>query len=211
MPVNFDAPCETGSRGAAHGPDNGPHGQCDRHGASRAAGTGRGQPHAARSSASWPPSAGSSRSPGGCSPTPRPRSGSTASSPATGPARSCCESAENGRSWSRWSFVGRAQRRRAHRARRRGALDRQPARSACRAGGDPLEALRETVELLHTEPLPGLPPLTGGMVGYLGYDAVRRLERLPELTDRRPAAARAGRCCSPPTWPRSTTTRARSR
>ena len=32
-----------------------------------------------------------------------------------------------------------------------------------------------------TEPLPGLPPLTGGMVGYLGYDVVRRLERLPVL------------------------------
>ena len=37
------------------------------------------------------------------------------------------------------------------------------------------------IEELHTEPLPGLPPLTGGMVGYLGYDVVRRLERLPEL------------------------------
>ncbi|MFL6166998.1 MAG: chorismate-binding protein, partial [Ornithinibacter sp.] len=31
--------------------------------------------------------------------------------------------------------------------------------------------------------LPGLPPLTGGLVGYIGYDAVRRLERLPELTE----------------------------
>ena len=30
--------------------------------------------------------------------------------------------------------------------------------------------------------LPGLPPLTGGLVGFLGYDAVRRLERLPDLT-----------------------------
>ena len=47
--------------------------------------------------------------------------------------------------------------------------------------GTPLEALHQTVAALHTEPLPGLPPLTGGMVGYLSYDAVRRLERLPEL------------------------------
>ena len=31
---------------------------------------------------------------------------------------------------------------------------------------------------------PGLPPLTGGLVGYLGYDVVRRLERLPD--DQRP-------------------------
>ena len=38
------------------------------------------------------------------------------------------------------------------------------------------------IEELRSERLPGLPPLTGGMVGYLGYDVVRRLERLPELT-----------------------------
>jgi anthranilate synthase component 1 len=44
--------------------------------------------------------------------------------------------------------------------------------------GDPLAALSETLRLLHTESLPGLPPLTGGMVGYLGYDIVRRLERI---------------------------------
>src|SRR5581483_209694 len=29
--------------------------------------------------------------------------------------------------------------------------------------------------------LPGLPPFTGGAVGYFAYDAVRRLERLPSL------------------------------
>ncbi len=45
-------------------------------------------------------------------------------------------------------------------------------------GGDPLRALAETLGRLHTEPLAGLPPLTGGMVGYLGYDIVRRLERI---------------------------------
>ena len=28
--------------------------------------------------------------------------------------------------------------------------------------------------------MPGLPPLTGGMVGYLSYDSVRRWERLPD-------------------------------
>lgn len=90
------------------------------------------------------------------------------------------ESAEIGRSWSRWSFVG------AHCAatltEHKGVatwLGAPPAGMA--SGGDPLVALRACVEELRTKPLPGLPPLTGGMVGYLGYDVVRRLERLPEL------------------------------
>jgi len=92
------------------------------------------------------------------------------------------ESAENGRSWSRWSFVG---------VRSAAALTEIDGEAAwvgtppvgMPAGGDPMRALRETVELLHSDPLPGLPPLTGGMVGFIGYDAVRRLERLPVLTE----------------------------
>jgi len=48
-------------------------------------------------------------------------------------------------------------------------------------GGDPLQALHATLELLKTEPLPGLPPLSGGLVGFFAYDMVRRLERLPSL------------------------------
>jgi anthranilate synthase component I len=90
------------------------------------------------------------------------------------------ESAEHGRVWSRFSFVGV----------RSAATLTERGGSATWTGtppagvpldGDPLVALRETVALLHTERLPGLPPLTGGMVGFIGYDAVRRLEKLPEL------------------------------
>lgn len=47
-------------------------------------------------------------------------------------------------------------------------------------GGDPLVVLAETLELLHTPQVPGLPPLVSGLVGYLGYDVIRRLERLPD-------------------------------
>jgi anthranilate synthase component I len=88
------------------------------------------------------------------------------------------ESAENGRSWSRWSFVG------ARSAATLTAVDGELVWTGdvpvgLPTGGDPLAALRTVVEELHSEPLPGLPPLTGGMVGYLGYDVVRRLERLP--------------------------------
>ena len=49
-----------------------------------------------------------------------------------------------------------------------------------------MRMLRETVAALAGpvgDPSDGLPPLTGGMVGYLGYDLIRRFERLPELTE----------------------------
>ncbi|HEX7305744.1 anthranilate synthase component I [Lentzea sp.] len=92
------------------------------------------------------------------------------------------ESAENGRSWSRWSFIG---------VRSSAALTATGGEAFWTGtrpvglpdGGDPMQALRETVEVLRTDPLPGLPPLTGGMVGYIGYDAVRRLERLPVIAE----------------------------
>jgi anthranilate synthase component I len=47
-------------------------------------------------------------------------------------------------------------------------------------GGDPLAVLEETLQELHTPRDPDLPPLVSGLVGYLGYDVVRRLERLPD-------------------------------
>src|SRR5262249_59525960 len=49
-----------------------------------------------------------------------------------------------------------------------------------RETGDPLEVLGRAWRTLRAPRLPGLPPLTGGFVGYLSYDVVRRLERLPE-------------------------------
>ncbi|MFG3245877.1 anthranilate synthase component I [Streptomyces sp. NPDC048187] len=105
------------------------------------------------------------------------------------------ESAENGRSWSRYSFVG---------VRSAATLTEKDGQAHWQGtppvgvptDGDPLAALRATVAALHTprdlaDDL-DLPPFTGGMVGYLGYDIVRRLEkvgpgdrddlRLPELT-----------------------------
>jgi anthranilate synthase component 1 len=44
-------------------------------------------------------------------------------------------------------------------------------------------ALRDTVAALATAPIPGLPPLTGGMVGAITYDAVRNWERVPEVAE----------------------------
>ena len=91
------------------------------------------------------------------------------------------ESAELGGVWSRYSFVGAQSH--ATLTERDGSahwLGEPPV--GVPTDGDPLVALRGTVAALHTERLPGLPPLTGGLVGVIGYDAVRRLERLPDLT-----------------------------
>ncbi|OON71737.1 anthranilate synthase component I [Streptomyces tsukubensis] len=103
------------------------------------------------------------------------------------------ESAENGKSWSRYSFVGvRSAATLTERDGQAHWLGTPPV--GVPAAGDPLDALRATVEALHTphDLAAGLPPFTGGMVGYLGYDIVRRLEKvgpgerddlkLPELT-----------------------------
>ncbi|MEU1896506.1 anthranilate synthase component I [Streptomyces pristinaespiralis] len=106
------------------------------------------------------------------------------------------ESAENGRTaqlWSRYSFIGvRSDATLTVRDDQAHWLGNAPV--GVPTEGDPLHALRETVRTLHTprDLASGMPPFTGGMVGYLGYDIVRRLEKigpgerddlkLPELT-----------------------------
>ena len=89
------------------------------------------------------------------------------------------ESAEHGGVWSRYSIIG------ARSAATLTELDGQahwigqpPA--GVPTDGDPTEALRATVAALATERIAGLPPLTGGMVGAITYDAVRRWERVPD-------------------------------
>lgn len=93
------------------------------------------------------------------------------------------ESAEQGGIWSRFSFVGAAS---------FGMLtqDGDDVRwldyglSAERAlgpdaTGRPLDALAALHERWSSPRIPGLPPLTGGLVGFIGWEAVRQLERLP--------------------------------
>ena len=88
------------------------------------------------------------------------------------------ESAEQG-VWSRYSFIG--VRAAATLTERDGqAVWTGHAPVGLPSGGDPLEAVRETLRLLHTPRTDGLPPFTSGLVGYLSYDIVRRLERLPD-------------------------------
>ncbi|RKQ36490.1 anthranilate synthase component I [Kocuria tytonis] len=88
------------------------------------------------------------------------------------------ESAAEGGVWSRYSFVG------AGSVATLTAKDGQAhwlgdAPAGAPTDGDPLEALRATMQLLHTEPFEGVPPLTSGMVGFVGWEAVRHWEKLP--------------------------------
>jgi len=89
------------------------------------------------------------------------------------------ESVEGGERWGRFSFVGRA-----------------PLATLVAEGRDvrasgPLEvptgeigvlvALERLLESYRSPALEGLPPLFAGVVGYLGYDVVREVERLPDV------------------------------
>ena len=90
------------------------------------------------------------------------------------------ESVEGGEQVGRYSFVGVGLHRRVE---LRGETivwsgeDAGPRETA--AGGDVLDALRAELARFRPAPMPGLPRLSGGAVGYLGYDVVRFFERLP--------------------------------
>ena len=93
------------------------------------------------------------------------------------------ESAEQGKRWSRYSFVG---------VRSAGVLTERDGVTQWLGDAlpgltddlpsDPLDAVRTLARRLRSPRVPDLPPLTGGLVGYLGYDVVRRLERLPRTS-----------------------------
>jgi anthranilate synthase component I len=51
------------------------------------------------------------------------------------------------------------------------------------AGEDILHVLKAELGNYEAAPLPGLPRLSGGAVGYLGYDVVRYFERLPATAE----------------------------
>ena len=95
------------------------------------------------------------------------------------------ESAEQGGIWSRFSFVGVSS---------FGVLTQVDDRATWldyglpveRALGEshptgPLDAVAHLYERWSTPHVPGHPPLTGGLVGFIGWEAIRQLERLPHV------------------------------
>jgi len=90
------------------------------------------------------------------------------------------ESVEHGERWSRFSFLGRQPLATLVARGRRLEVDGTvPASVPLDCGV--LAAVEELVRVYRSPELPDLPPLHGGLVGYLGYDVVREVERLPDV------------------------------
>jgi anthranilate synthase component 1 len=91
------------------------------------------------------------------------------------------ESVEHAERWSRWSFVGR--RAAATLVSIDGTVHVEggalPAQVRTDAGI--LAALEDVLDRYRSPRLDDLPPLHGGLVGYLGYDVVREVERLEDV------------------------------
>lgn len=94
------------------------------------------------------------------------------------------ESADQAGKWSRYSFLGVS----VH-----GILSEAEGVARWRDCGmgeeeafggeaptEPLEALRALNAHWLSDPVPGMPPFPGGLVGHIGWDMVRHLEKLPD-------------------------------
>ncbi|MDP9023202.1 MAG: anthranilate synthase component I [Actinomycetota bacterium] len=88
------------------------------------------------------------------------------------------ESAEHGERWGRYSFVGLEPflilRGRDGTVSWEGGVP-----PAGRDATGPLDALDKVTRALTGPAIPGLPPLHSGAVGYIGWEAVREIERVP--------------------------------
>ena len=92
------------------------------------------------------------------------------------------ESVEGGERWARYSFIGGDAFGVVTAKDGRVSLD-GIAPVAPTEGESPLAYVGRLLEACRAPALEGLPPLHGGAVGFLGYDCVRELERLPDAPD----------------------------
>jgi anthranilate synthase component 1 len=92
------------------------------------------------------------------------------------------ESVEGGEKWGRFSFLGLNPALLFQVQGGRTAIQRREQEEVLAGSGGPFAHLRELLAGFKAVSLPGLPRFWGGLVGFLGYDMVRYIERLPELT-----------------------------
>src|SRR4051812_13439187 len=91
------------------------------------------------------------------------------------------ESLVGGERWARYTFLG-TEPREAWRYRGPSVERWTPAAGWEGAGQtpDPIAHIADRMRALPSIPVPGLPRFTGGAVGYMGYDLVRSIEKLPQ-------------------------------
>jgi anthranilate synthase component I len=87
------------------------------------------------------------------------------------------ESVEGGENIARYTFTG-ANPHEVFRARGR-KCSLESGNKRVRFEDDPVEKLRSLVKRYHPVKVPGMPPLTGGAIGYFAYDMVRLVEQIP--------------------------------
>jgi anthranilate synthase component 1 len=92
------------------------------------------------------------------------------------------ESVEGGEKWGRFSFLGLNPSLLFQVQGGEATVERRGVKERLDPGLDPFESLRRLLAGFRAVPTPGLPRFWGGLVGFLGYDMVRYIERLPELT-----------------------------
>jgi len=90
------------------------------------------------------------------------------------------ESVENGERWSRFSFVGRRPRATLSSAGQTVTVEGDPGIDIPTDQGM-LGAIETLLREYRSPTVEGLPPMHGGLVGYLGYDIVREIEKLPDV------------------------------
>jgi anthranilate synthase component 1 len=91
------------------------------------------------------------------------------------------ESVERAERWGRFSFVGRDPMRTLVVHGREVTWQGGPPVPGVPADQGALGALEALLARYRAPELPQLPPFHGGIVGYLGYDTVREVERLPDV------------------------------
>jgi anthranilate synthase component 1 len=96
-----------------------------------------------------------------------------------GPYSFLLESVEGGEKWARYSFIGADPMMVVSAKNGRVTLKRGRARAERLPEGNALDAVRRLLHYFHPVPVAGLPRFQGGAVGYLAYDMVRHMERIP--------------------------------
>ncbi|MCL5966720.1 MAG: anthranilate synthase component I [Deltaproteobacteria bacterium] len=90
------------------------------------------------------------------------------------------ESVEGGEKWARYSFIGFDPYLRFTAGGGAVTIRKGTHEETRKSAGDPLAELSRILSGIRYSPAKGLPRLSGGAVGFIGYDYVRHIERIPD-------------------------------